>query len=492
MPKIYTLVLLFLSIYQLNAQGSLKWVVEGSLHSSSSTGGITYSFQETSINNVNYTEGTDPFLWGYLITTTSAGVSDTVDFEVLVESSSISGTGNQQLTIYDSDSTMDLQTHFNSTPLNQFIRLQFNIFKYGTRTNLDYSPGSGGIPRKASIGFSAPNSNITGVGRLHAAEVYYIEDLLSTNPVPCEVVDNCDQIDTVILGQNHSDFVIGAEDINQSSLTTAKSNMTYPYDINGGRTYIHAMEAQNTCDNNNNNQLQVDEASYNVYFPPMSSFIVGRQDIAKSSANTGIKSAMGFSLSSSFNPSVFPIELNHWQAKVVRNNNVQLNWVTASEINNALFEIEHALPTSGVPNFQVIGTIEGAGTTNLAQYYDYKVSNLTNGVHYFRLKQIDFDGTTTYSPIKAATIKGIEQTMSVYPTSLTSSTSSLFVKVNLEGSHQVRIYNLMGAVIESFTSNFSAKQYNELKIDAAKYETGIYFIQVANEGEGFVQKIRIE
>lgn len=295
----YTTVLLFslLFINQLSGQGSLKWVVEGSLHNASSTGGTTYSFKKTTINNVNYTEGTDPFLWGYLITTTSAGISDTIDFEVLVESSYVSGSGHLQLTIYNADSTMDLQTHFSPMPLNQFIRLKFNIFKYGSRVNTAYAPGTGGIPRKASIGFSGPNSNPTSVGRLHAAEVYYIEDPLLNNSIPCVVVDPCNQVDTAVLGQMHSNFNTGMEDLDKISLYHAKLNNTYPYNATTGRTYIHVMEKNNTCDHNNNNRLEASEASYNVYFPAMSSFIVGRQDILKEKSNsTGQKKCHGIFL----------------------------------------------------------------------------------------------------------------------------------------------------------------------------------------------------
>lgn len=92
--------------------------------------------------------------------------------------------------------------------------------------------------------------------------------------------------------------------------------------------------------------------------------------------------------------STLPIELIAFDA-VAQNNNVVLTWSTATEMNNAGFEIEQA--AEGAP-FRMAGFVEGRGTTTDVQRYRHVVQNVEPGTYRFRLKQVDFDGTSSYSP----------------------------------------------------------------------------------------------
>lgn len=88
-------------------------------------------------------------------------------------------------------------------------------------------------------------------------------------------------------------------------------------------------------------------------------------------------------------------------------NNVQLDWTTASEINNDFFTIERS---TDALNFEPIGTVKGAGNSNTIKNYQYLdiTSNLehqTSNTLYYRLKQTDFDGTVSYSPIQSVVNK---------------------------------------------------------------------------------------
>jgi hypothetical protein len=101
-----------------------------------------------------------------------------------------------------------------------------------------------------------------------------------------------------------------------------------------------------------------------------------------------------------------PVELTSFTA-AVEGKIVHLNWTTASELNNLGFDIERSVISNGVRNliWEKIGFIEGKGTTTEQQSYSYIDGltltpnlNLTNTLHY-RLKQIDYDGTSVYSDI---------------------------------------------------------------------------------------------
>jgi len=90
-----------------------------------------------------------------------------------------------------------------------------------------------------------------------------------------------------------------------------------------------------------------------------------------------------------------PVELTNFSVRAISHNSF-LNWQTASETNNAYFQIQHS------PNgkdFQTIDEVTGMGTTNEETNYEYLHENPLEGINYYRLKQIDFDGTYTYSEI---------------------------------------------------------------------------------------------
>ena len=78
---------------------------------------------------------------------------------------------------------------------------------------------------------------------------------------------------------------------------------------------------------------------------------------------------------------------------------VELRWSTASELNNAFFTIEKA---AGIEQFHIVGEqIDGQGTVNLRTDYVTKDENPFYGRSYYRLKQTDYDGTFTFSPVVA-------------------------------------------------------------------------------------------
>jgi hypothetical protein len=69
---------------------------------------------------------------------------------------------------------------------------------------------------------------------------------------------------------------------------------------------------------------------------------------------------------------------------------VILNWVTASEVNNSGFEIERKINNSTWEN---TGFIPGNGTTTETRAYTFSDNNLKPGIYYYRLKQVDHDGS---------------------------------------------------------------------------------------------------
>lgn len=93
--------------------------------------------------------------------------------------------------------------------------------------------------------------------------------------------------------------------------------------------------------------------------------------------------------------SPLPIELLSFTA-TTKSNYIELNWVTASEINNDYFDVERSL--DGI-NFTSISTINGAGNSIKNLSYSTIDYAPLRGWSYYRLKQTDYDGKTSYSNI---------------------------------------------------------------------------------------------
>lgn len=90
-----------------------------------------------------------------------------------------------------------------------------------------------------------------------------------------------------------------------------------------------------------------------------------------------------------------PVELIVFTARHTDAGNL-LTWTTASERNNAGFEVQASLDGR---TFRPIGWVNGGGTTTTPQHYHYTEEDATLGLTYYRLLQHDHDGTTTYSSI---------------------------------------------------------------------------------------------
>lgn len=93
-----------------------------------------------------------------------------------------------------------------------------------------------------------------------------------------------------------------------------------------------------------------------------------------------------------------PIELAMFDVKAGADRSVDLHWATASELNNDFFTLERATDLS---SFAPIGRVEGAGTSTEWRDYFFQDNNPAPGRNYYRIKQTDYDGKFTYSPVRS-------------------------------------------------------------------------------------------
>ena len=186
-------------------------------------------------------------------------------------------------------------------------------------------------------------------------------------------------------------------------------------------------------------------------------------------------------------PILLPVELVSIEA-VADADAVVLSWRTASETNNAGFELQHA--SVGVqrdaPTFEPIAFVEGHGTTATPQTYTYRVEALEPGPHRFRLKQLDFDGSFAYSPEVEVFVALPEAFVltAAYPNPFKPSTSfSLMVKRRQQV--EVAIYDALGRLVRTlYRGTMEAEQARAIVFEASDLPNGLYVIRAL--GETFV------
>ena len=185
-----------------------------------------------------------------------------------------------------------------------------------------------------------------------------------------------------------------------------------------------------------------------------------------------------------------PVTLTSFSGKALSNNKIQLDWVTASELENNFFAIEKSRDGR---NFIQLAKETGFGTSNIVHKYQYTDDVPFTGINYYRLKQVDYNGTFVYSNIivvNTATQSG--PTLLVYPNP-TRGNTSLNLELGLNQSQMVHLC-LCDATGKIFYQG--DKQLNEglnkESIQLSNLQPGIYFIRVTGLEMILTQKISVE
>jgi hypothetical protein len=175
-----------------------------------------------------------------------------------------------------------------------------------------------------------------------------------------------------------------------------------------------------------------------------------------------------------------PVELLFFEAHRLNKNEVQLNWATDSELNNQGFDVERMLDTE--TEFRAIGWVDGAGNSTSLLHYSLDDLNPHQGISYYRLKQIDFDGSYAYSPIRA--VAGSESnngsTIQIYPVPTKDHLIIDFSSWENNNTDAVlKIVDVHGRVL--VMKKITIQQNSLLRIDEVRnFPSGAYFVLIEN------------
>lgn len=179
--------------------------------------------------------------------------------------------------------------------------------------------------------------------------------------------------------------------------------------------------------------------------------------------------------------SVLPVELISFGAKVV-DRGIQLDWATASELNNERFEIQRS--ADGI-SFESIGTIQGHGTTNEKVDYSFRDTNPTQGANYYRLMQIDFDGEYEYSETALAFFESQDE-MIVFPNPVKDRINIYLGSQFSRTEISISIVDISGRKVWA-KSMLAPESKVEINLDYLKQ--GFYTVEVTNSS--FTSRKRI-
>jgi hypothetical protein len=170
-----------------------------------------------------------------------------------------------------------------------------------------------------------------------------------------------------------------------------------------------------------------------------------------------------------------PVELTSFTANV-NNNEVTLNWATATETNNQGFEIERKALNR---EFEKIGYVAGFGTTTEPKSYSFKDSDIPAGNYFYRLKQIDFGGSFEYSDVIEAKVGNPEEFIleQNYPNPFNPTTT---IKYSLPENSFVNLslLNMLGEEIKTLVNEEQVAGTHTINFDADGLASGTYIYRL--------------
>lgn len=175
-----------------------------------------------------------------------------------------------------------------------------------------------------------------------------------------------------------------------------------------------------------------------------------------------------------------PVELVSFEART-NGNTVSLNWLTGTETNNSGFQIDRKSAKDQTPDvdWQKVAYVPGHGTTTEPQSYSFKDNNIADGKYYYRLTQIDFNGTSKY--LKTVEVEiGSQKEFSLYQNYPNPFNPDTKIKYFLPQSSNVtiKLFDILGKEVATLINEEKPAGSYDLNWNAANLPGGVYFYQL--------------
>lgn len=173
-------------------------------------------------------------------------------------------------------------------------------------------------------------------------------------------------------------------------------------------------------------------------------------------------------------PGVLPVTLINFTAQLKHPYEATINWATASETNSFEFDVERSTDNK---NWTSLSTVKAKGNSSSVINYSYIDKKVATGINYYRLKQIDANGSFVYSSI-ARIINRNAGKIVVYPNPV-SSTATLYSSEAWSKNQSLQIVDVNGALVQSE----SITGGNTIQFSTSKLSAGLYLVRVIENGK---------
>lgn len=187
-----------------------------------------------------------------------------------------------------------------------------------------------------------------------------------------------------------------------------------------------------------------------------------------------------------------PVEMSTFTSSVI-GNDVFLDWTTVSETNNAGFYIERK-NFSRNEQWESVGFISGNGTSQEAENYSFRDSDLGSGRYSYRLKQIDVNGNFHFYELNEDVIIGIPDNFNLYQNY--PNPFNPVTKINFDIPEDefvtLKIIDNAGRVVQTVLSEYKTAGYHSVEFSAeGKLSSGVYFYKLEAGKFSAVRKMAV-
>ena len=213
----------------------------------------------------------------------------------------------------------------------------------------------------------------------------------------------------------------------------------------------------------------------------------------RQNSTTNVVNIDGIRVATSWAFAPLPVELTSFTVLAI-DDQIQLKWKTATEINSYGFEVERLQNSkiAGLQNWEKIGFVEGHGNSNSEKKYDFIDKNVLSGNKYsYRLKEINTDGSFKYSKV-------VEVNFSVpsefnlsqnYPNPFNPVTNIKF-EFDKNTKARLTVYDVLGnKVADLFNGRVERGRRYKVKFDGSSLSSGVYYYKLTGNNKTEIKKM---
>ena len=184
-----------------------------------------------------------------------------------------------------------------------------------------------------------------------------------------------------------------------------------------------------------------------------------------------------------------PVELVSFSANL-KESFVQLNWKTATEVNNYGFEVQRK-NVSG--EWKKVGFVKGNGNSNSPKHYTFSDKTVHSGKYFYRLKQIDIDGSFNYSKIVEVDVSApVKYELSQNFPNPFNPTTVIKYSIPEDNYVTIKLYNVLGKEIGTLVNDFKQAGKYKVSFDGSNLPSGIYFYTIQSGNFRQVKKMILQ